>query len=226
MIVAFDLDDTLYPEITYVQSGFRAVARTLEDDFGLPAEEAYAVLLESLERSGRGRQFDAVLEHWGLHTAGRVAALLAVYRHHEPDLQLPEASARVLETLTRSGHRLYLVTDGHKVVQARKVDALGLGSYFRHCYLTDRYGRTAQKPATRVFELMLARERAKPRELVYVADDPSKDFVGLRRMGSQSIRVLSGRHRDVPARPGFDAGATVERIEEVPAIVTNLSLSS
>ena len=29
MIIVFDMDDTLYPEISYVESGFRAVAKNV-----------------------------------------------------------------------------------------------------------------------------------------------------------------------------------------------------
>ena len=32
-LIAFDLDDTLYPEQSFVQSGFRVVARAIEERF-------------------------------------------------------------------------------------------------------------------------------------------------------------------------------------------------
>ena len=32
-LIAFDLDDTLYPELSFVESGFRAVARAVEERF-------------------------------------------------------------------------------------------------------------------------------------------------------------------------------------------------
>ena len=35
MIVALDLDDTLYPELSYVHSGFRAVAQELARRWGV-----------------------------------------------------------------------------------------------------------------------------------------------------------------------------------------------
>ena len=36
--ILFDLDDTLYGEKTYVASGFRAVARDLESEIGIPCD--------------------------------------------------------------------------------------------------------------------------------------------------------------------------------------------
>jgi putative hydrolase of the HAD superfamily len=61
-IVVFDLDDTLYPEIEYVRSGFRAVAFELEARFDVHAEEAFALLWRALQVHGRGKTFDRVLE--------------------------------------------------------------------------------------------------------------------------------------------------------------------
>jgi putative hydrolase of the HAD superfamily len=219
MIVALDLDDTLYPEITYVESGFRAVAASLAAEYGVDEGASYALMRKSLEDHGRGRQFDDVLHRWGLQSRERVRYLLSVYRTHVPSLELPVESRMVLEQLTSDGHALYLVTDGNKLVQAAKVRALGLGRRFRHCYLTSRYGRSAAKPATRVFELMLARERAQPSDLVHVGDDPSKDFLGVNRLGGKTVRVLTGRCAAMPAPSGYDADVTIKRLRLLPAVL-------
>ena len=61
VIVAFDLDDTLYRELDYVESGFRAVAEHVADIHPITSVEAYELLMESMVRSGRGRQFDDLL---------------------------------------------------------------------------------------------------------------------------------------------------------------------
>jgi putative hydrolase of the HAD superfamily len=227
MIVAVDLDDTLYDERTFVESGFRAVASHLEQTRGLPAAESFAVLCSSLDSAPRGRQIDDLLAHWGLQGKRLVSALVHVYRHHPPSLALPEESRAALDALRQAGHRLYLVTDGHKVVQANKVAALGVARYFEHCYLTNRYGTAHNKPSPRVFELMLRREGAEPSQLVYVGDDPAKDFVGVRRLGGRTIRVRTGRHSAVAARDaGHEADLEVASFAQVPAAVERLADSA
>lgn len=227
MIVAVDLDDTLYDERTFVESGFRAVASHLERTRGLPAAESFAVLCSSLDSAPRGRQIDDLLAHWGLRGKQLVWELVHVYRHHRPSLSLPDDSRAALDVLQRAGHRLYLVTDGHKVVQANKVAALGVSRYFEHCYLTNRYGVAHNKPSPRVFELMLQREGAAPSQLVYVGDDPAKDFVGVRRLGGHTIRVRTGRHAAVTAASAeFDADVEVGSFAEVPAAVDRLADSA
>jgi putative hydrolase of the HAD superfamily len=220
VVVAFDLDDTLYPEETFVRSGFHAVALILEQRWGVPAQEAFDVMWRSLEANGRGSQFDDVVGAFGLEGRQPVAELVALYRHHRPSISLPAESRAVLEGLRP--RPLYLVTDGHKVVQQSKIDALGLRRYFRHAYLTHRYGIQNRKPAVRVFELMMRRERCEAGDIVYVGDDPSKDFRGIRPLGVRTIRVLTGRHAatEVPAEQ--DAERSVAAITDVPAVVAEL----
>lgn len=218
MIVALDLDDTLYPEETFVKSGFRAVAHALSERWGVDEEEAFGVMWRSLQERGRGSQFDDVVRHFGVRQS--VAELVRVYHHHRPAISLPEESRRALAALRP--RPLYVVTDGHKIVQQNKIDALGIGPLLRHAYVTHRYGIAHRKPSTRVFELMLRREGCTPSELVYVGDDPAKDFRGIRPMGIHTIRVLTGRHSVVEVAAEHDADLTVAGMAQVPAAVEEL----
>jgi putative hydrolase of the HAD superfamily len=220
MIVAFDLDDTLYPEETFVRSGFRAVARALAKRWDVPEDRAFDIMWESLRERGRGSQFDDVVRSLGLTRRQSVRELISIYRHHAPSILLPSASRAVLEDL--SPRSLYLVTDGHKVVQQNKIDALGLAPFLRHAYITHRYGIRNRKPSVHVFELMMRRERCRPGDVVYVGDDPSKDFRNLRPLGVHTIRVTTGRCARVVVPAAEDAERTVASIGAVPGIVSDL----
>jgi putative hydrolase of the HAD superfamily len=149
-----------------------------------------------------------------------VRELVRVYRHHRPAIAVPEESRLVLERL--APRPLYVVTDGHKVVQQNKLDALGLKPFLRHAYVTHRYGVAHRKPSVRVFELMMRRERCAAADVVYVGDDPSKDFRNLRPLGVHTIRVRTGRHAGVVVPPEEDAERTVASLAAVPAIVSEL----
>jgi putative hydrolase of the HAD superfamily len=220
VIVAFDLDDTLYPEESFVRSGFRAVARHLAGRWGVAEDAAFDAMWDSLQRDGRGSQFDDAVAALGLGGRQSVRELVNVYRHHEPEIALPDQSRAVLEAL--APRPLYVVTDGHKVVQQNKIDALGLAPYLRHAYVTHRYGIHNRKPSPYVFELMLRRERKPASELVYIGDDPSKDFRGLRPLGVHTIRVRTGRQATVAVPADEDAELTMPDISGVPAVVAEL----
>ncbi|HEX2825376.1 MAG TPA: HAD family hydrolase [Burkholderiales bacterium] len=216
MVVIFDLDDTLYPELTYVTSGFGAVAAWARERFGWDETASVSIMSEVLEREGRGRIFDQLLERHGVRTRGLVAECVKVYRHHKPDIRLFPAAAALLRTLVSP---LYVVTDGHKIAQQKKVEALGIAGRCKRVFITHRYGLKNAKPSTYCFDRIRQLERCAWSDMVYVGDNPAKDFVKLNPLGVLTVRVLSGNHRAVAASAGFDAVRTIPCLEELPRLL-------
>jgi putative hydrolase of the HAD superfamily len=110
------------------------------------------------------------------------ARVLKVYRHHRPRLEFFPAAKDILKRY-RCSRPLYLVTDGHNIVRRNKVDALDLWGTFQRVLITHRFGRAAAKPSTLCFERILAAEKGAWSDLVYVGDNPAKDFVSLNARG-------------------------------------------
>ena len=48
MILIFDLDDTLYPEIDFVKSGMRAVADFMQEKHGFDSKQTLELALQYL----------------------------------------------------------------------------------------------------------------------------------------------------------------------------------
>jgi putative hydrolase of the HAD superfamily len=215
MILVFDLDDTLYPERSYVASGFRAVARMLMERYGWDADASFSTMSETLRTQGRGAIFDRLLAGHGIRRRSAVADCIRVYRSHQPDLALYPAADRMLDQLQQQP---YIVTDGHKTVQHLKVRALGLEPRCAKVFITHRYGRQHAKPSTHCFERIRERERCDWEEMVYVGDNPAKDFVNLNPLGVRTIRVLTGEHRFAKAMPGFDAEHVIEDLTHLPTV--------
>ena len=217
MPLVFDLDDTLYDESTFVDSGFGAVAAMLESRLGISATVLHDRMRAVLREQGRGRVFNVVLAEHDADDPALVAACVETYRTHEPAIALHPDVRAMLEELAPRG--LYLVTDGDPDVQARKIAALGLAPYFVETYRTWSFGREAGKPSLFCFDLIRTREGCAWADLTYVGDDPSKDFVKLRAMGARTVRVHTGRCADAPAAPGFDADEHVAAVTDVPMLL-------
>jgi putative hydrolase of the HAD superfamily len=219
MIPIFDLDDTLYPERTYVESGFKAVAKMLEQCFGWSAGESLAHMFDTLAREGRGLVFDRLLESKNAHNSSRVRACIKAYRHHRPTIKLAPMAREVLGNL---GTYPYLVTDGHKVVQQNKVEALNLQPLFKKIYITHRYGIRHAKPSTYCFELIKRRENCEWSDMFYVGDNPGKDFVNLNLLGVHTIRIATGEHSRVAAREGFDAVHHIKSLDDLKIVLKEI----
>lgn len=220
MVLIFDLDDTLYDERTYVESGFRAVARWGESRFGWDPESSFRTMVSVLDAEGRGAVFNRWLAANGVTSASAIRDGVKVYRHHTPDISVPEPIRHLLSSLSTSP--LYLVTDGHKIVQAKKIAALGIAPSFRRCYITHRYGVASAKPSLRCFELIKARERCDWGDMVYIGDNPAKDFVSLNAVGAHTVRVKTGMHKDAVAKPGYEAQHQIADLLQLPSIIAIL----
>ncbi len=202
MIYIFDLDDTLYDERQYVESGLRAVARLAATRWQLDENSSYHTLLQLLDTRGRGRIFDDWLAQHNLASKANIKACVSGYRLHQPQISMPDEHHKLLQQLPKP---LYLVTDGNKIVQQKKIQALGIAHFFKRVFITHRFGIKHAKPSTYCFELIKKAEECEWKDMVYIGDNPAKDFVNLNTLGIQTVRVLTGVHCQSNAREEFDA---------------------
>ena len=218
MVLIFDLDDTLYDEMTYVWSGLRAVAAFGRASFGWNEKDSCTFLDGRLAKHGRGQVFDEWLRAHDHYSVSRVKQCVHVYRHHKPNISLSKVASQIL-SLYQGVHSLYLVTDGHKIVQQKKIDALGIEAMFKRCLITHRFGIRHAKPSLYCFEKIREAEKCAWSSMVYVGDNPAKDFVNLNVMGSLTVRVKTGAHAEVKARFGCDAQHTIQDLTGLPLLL-------
>ena len=215
MILIFDLDDTLYDESRFVDGGLKAVARYGEARWAWDAATSLDRLRDILARDGRGQVFDKWLEGHDAWSHSRVRDCIRAYRNHSPDIELFPAARRMIDRY-HARAPLYLVTDGNKIVQRNKVDALALWPHFKRIFITHRFGVAAAKPSTHCFEHIKTDADCAWRDMVYIGDNPAKDFVNLNAIGVLTIRVLTGAHSGIPAQPGHDALITISDLDALP----------
>ncbi len=200
--VIFDLDDTLFPERAYAFSGFAAVATAFQDRLGDPAHAA-ADMQRLFETQHRPRVFDALLVERAIAVnQPLVDSMIDVYRTHKPTISLHADADRILTHLSGS-YKLGLISDGPSVGQWAKIDALGLPGRFDEIIVTSDLGSGCAKPHPRAFELMAERLDIGPPCCIYVADNPSKDFIAPRALGWRTIKIVRPdgiyRNRSAPA---------------------------
>jgi putative hydrolase of the HAD superfamily len=220
--VVFDLDDTLYPEWQYVDSGMRAVASWLEQVLGFPARRSFEELCRLRETAERGQTFNRWSEIHGLEPHVWGSRMLQTYRRHMPQIQpYPDVNA-VLQRLS-SRCRLGLVSDGYQETQRRKWTALLLDKYFQAVVFSDELGAEHWKPSPVPFRTVLDRLAVPAESAVYVGDNPHKDFRGARGIGMGTFRLRrdDGLYRalDLPAPDGV-ADAEAGDLFEIEAQLT------
>lgn len=205
MLVAFDLDDTLFAEADFVESAYRAIASRYGAEL-LPLMKA---------APSPAAAFDA--------TGLPIDRLLDIYRRHMPDIRLALEVRRMLANLSDAGHRLAIVTDGRSVTQRNKIRALGLDRLVapRDIFISEEVG--ADKLSGEAFVML---DESCPAELpkIYVADNPAKDFLIPNRLNWRTVCLLNcGRNihpqqfESVEAR--FRPSEKISSLAELPELV-------
>lgn len=189
IVLVFDLDDTLYLERDYVESGLRAVGQWARDQLGV--DSLGAEMLQLFQNGTRERIFDRALTSARIMpTPVLIQRMLQVYRQHEPLISLADDVTKFFaETVQNVGFAV--ITDGFRDAQKRKIRALGLhalGVELAIC--TDRWGRADWKPSPRAFEYVQAFFGYPPTSYVYVADNANKDFHAPKRLGWSTVQIL------------------------------------
>jgi putative hydrolase of the HAD superfamily len=195
-----------------------AAASWAEKQFGIPADRGFEQLMSLFEQGVRGNAFNLWLEAHGLCDLMSVAAVVDVYRSHQPVLRLFPEVPRLLASLRRR-YRLGLVSDGYAGVQRRKLAALEVEQNFDAIVLSDELGRHAWKPSPESLLTVLEHLGGiAPENSVYVADNPTKDFLAARRAGLTSIRVQrpEGEYsRLEPITPEYEPDLTVSSLQNL-----------
>lgn len=185
-VVVFDLDDTIYAEADYVESGMRHVCGQIKTLYGY---DLYSELYGAIQHDPK---IDWLALACGLARLPSAVkdSLLWMYRLHEPDICLSSACKTTLQRVRSQACAVAVLTDGRTVTQRLKLNALGLGDW--PVYVSEEYGKP--KPAPDRFKAI--QEQYPGRHYVYVADNVKKDFLGCNPLGWVGVGMRGG-HRNI-----------------------------
>jgi len=182
--VVFDLDDTLFLEIDYLKSAYRAIAMEISGetdgilyrqmmDFYTKGENAFSFLLEKYKK-----------------TSLTLEKLLYLYRNHYPEISLREGVKELLAEIKRRNGRTGIITDGRKITQLNKIKALGLAGYIDNIVISEEYG--CEKPSKVLFEVFM--KDCRNNRYCYFGDNCSKDFITPKNLGWSTICILDSNN--------------------------------
>ena len=185
--VVFDLDDTLYPEIDYVKSGFAVVARDAKDKLGI--ENANEILMRLFSENTCG-VFDRFVSENKLDS-DISARFIELYRNHIPNITLSNETKNALAKLRKKGYKLGIITDGRPQGQRNKILSLGLENMVDKIIITDELGGVEyRKPNPKAFEIMCDALGVSSDEMIYVGDNPRKDFAIKKYLPITTVQIV------------------------------------
>ena len=195
--MVFDMDDTLFLERTYVESGFRAVGEMLARDYSVMS--FFDAAWDRFTLGERGNIFDSVLATTPTSLPSDIVRhCVDTYRDHEPSIELLPDSLALLRAC-QNKFQTGLVTDGPRKSQRAKVRSLDLAHLIQRIVVTDEHGAGWPKPAPKAFEDLQDWFDFRGAQCLYVGDNPKKDFSAGHALGWRTVRVrrTGGLHANV-----------------------------
>ncbi len=233
--IIFDLDDTLVSEYAFVKSGFKAVAKHLTEckegvfaSFSGVDGDILANEFLSLFDEGAKNVFNCFLDAHGVtgYTGDDVFSLVKVYREHEIDREIYKPYDDVepfLSALKDMGIAAGILTDGFAVSQRNKIKTLGFDLHpaIKGIVVTAEHGEGWAKPSAKGFELLRDELNVRPQEMMYVGDNPKKDFYISRNIPIKTVRIIRGGgvYENAPYFEDVREDHRIEKLEELYAFI-------
>ncbi len=199
--VVFDLDDTLYDRNSFEHGAYKEISNQLEKQNNINANLLFKALKETQKKKYSNYQnlFKESLETINNYDFSLVSKCLNIYRAYNPKkLELYNGVKKTLDKI-KAIYKIGIITNGRNETQIKKINALGLNSYFDYIIFPDLLGSNKKynKPHTKPYETMANLLNIETKKMCYIGDNPNIDFIGAIKLDITCIRVLTGEYKDV-----------------------------
>jgi phosphoglycolate phosphatase-like HAD superfamily hydrolase len=182
-VIFFDLDDTLYPEIAYLTTAFKAIGKDFEKKYALNAAEVESFLTQTFEKEGRQKLFNKCFFHFfesknGAYTEGSfffkefLSKALHILRTVQPTEKIalfPYVYALIPQLLSEK-KQIFVVTNGNVSQQKNKIahlDWQNLDTSLTFVFANEY----APKPSPKVFNDFLEPDfNLKNKKILFIGD--------------------------------------------------------
>lgn len=200
--VLFDLDDTLYDRdelvrrvVTDQYDAFQHELRSVQkDDF-----VRRVLQLDDYGYADKPALYTMVVSEYGLAPALIDRLVENFWTSYDDKCELSEDARMTLQTLRKNGIKLGVITNGGTERQQRKLDSLGISSWFDVILISETEG--IQKPDVEIFHRALTRCGVEASEAIFVGDHPDTDIGGALQAGLRAVWKVTPYwpcHHDVP----------------------------
>ncbi|TMN21937.1 HAD family hydrolase [Lentibacillus cibarius] len=219
--VIFDLDDTLISERKYVESGYLHIAKIIKKSYGKDEEELYNLLIDLYKDSPK-KVFNRLFDKLGVaYSQSDIMELVKDYRNHLPNIDFFDDVLPCLGLLKEKNIKIGIITDGYASAQRQKLKAVKAVNYFNEIIVTDELGKEYWKPHPKSFEVMKEKLNVKFNDMIYIGDNPEKDFYIGSMYPIKTIRIYrDGVYKDKNYLSNIKEDYSIHTLNELNSIIT------
>ncbi len=218
--VIFDLDDTLYDCSGSLIDASRTRAAKALVEAGLPCteDEVYQLQKELTEKYGPYYHvFNEIVNKYNADSKLVTIAYKAYNSSEVSEIKPFPYVIPTLKELKEKGYKLFLLTVGVHERQEKKINILGLKSYFDEMVISDQ---EIGLPMEDCMRDLIERHAINFREAVMVGDRVREELRIAKSLGMTTIQMLHGRFKNEPAVNDCDKpDYKIKRIFQIATIL-------
>jgi putative hydrolase of the HAD superfamily len=182
-VIVLDLDDTLYKEADYQNSGFREVTKYIKKNYKLNIN--YTFIKNCIYQKKNVLQ--ELCKNYKLKKS-IFKSLLWIYRLHKPKIHLKKNVKTFISKIKKYSLGVAILTDGRSITQRLKLHALGIDNL--PFYISEDYHD--KKPSLKRFKLIMKNMPAE--KYIYIADNPAIDFLAPNKLKWVTIGIRGNKN--------------------------------
>ena len=217
--VIFDLDGTLYEQEQIRDTAREQSVRVMiEAGLRCSVEEGCRKLEELTPRTHSVERYRELIRYFGCYDDVVAEVGRQKYLNYDFDKLDAYPEARdVLVKLRENGFKLMIVTEGSYAQQHKKIDVLGIRSYFDEIHVTEG-------DKTEILKEIVGRGGFGAEEVLIVGDRAEKEISVGNKLGMKAVRLLKGAYKDqIPGNDLERADFEINDLREVLKIVEGIN---
>jgi putative hydrolase of the HAD superfamily len=186
--VLFDLDDTLYDREDLVRKVVTDQYDAFQHELRSVPKDDFVRRVLALDDNGYADKralYETVVGEYGFTPALIDRLVENFWTSYDDKRELPHDTRLTLETLRQNGIKLGVITNGGTECQQRKLDSLGISSWFDVILISETEG--VRKPDAEIFHRALVRCGVDASEAIFVGDHPDTDIGGALQAGLRAV---------------------------------------
>lgn len=221
-VIVFDLDDTLYDQKLYVYKAFRKISKFISKKYKRDEQFIYRSLIRMWLRNGPMYQwlFNDLVKELGIESKSLINTLVRIFHSYKSKLRLYPKTRDTLQKL-RKKYIIGMITDGNVQMQKNKISALNIKNLF-NIIIFCKLKKGFEKPNVNSYRLMIKKIGIKPNEMIYIGDNPYVDFIGAKKIGINTVRILKGFYKNTKVNKKYDADYKIKDLNQIFSIIKKI----
>jgi len=219
--VLLDIDDTLFPSTEFSSLARKnALNAMISMGLGYDYGELNETLSKLIQKKGSNypKHFNELCKQLEIKNPGRfIAAAVAAYHNTKTSIQTYPTTQLTLLKLKERGYKLYIATNGDSIKQWDKLIRLNIALYFREVFVSEEIGRDKD---IFFYKQVLKKLDVQPKECIMVGDREDTDIIPAKKAGIKTVRIISGKYKDIPTIADFTIHDILELVELLKNIET------